>query len=58
MKQDSMVTEYRGVLLRASVAEARERRYRAQGRDCFLFNLGPTHPRAGSGNCLRKRKIR
>jgi hypothetical protein len=43
MKQDSMVTEYRGVLLRASVAEARERRYRAQGRDCFLFNLDDQH---------------
>ena len=29
--------------MRASVAEARERRYRAQGRDCYLFNLDDAH---------------
>ena len=29
----------RGVLVRAVVAEAREGRYRAAGRDCYLFNL-------------------
>lgn len=28
-----------GVLVRAAVAEAREARYRAAGRDCYLFNL-------------------
>ena len=33
----------RGVLVRASVAEARERRYRQQGRDCYLFNLDDQH---------------
>ncbi|EFN53400.1 hypothetical protein CHLNCDRAFT_14389, partial [Chlorella variabilis] len=32
-----------GVLVRASVAEARERRYRQQGRDCYLFNLDDQH---------------
>jgi hypothetical protein len=31
------------VLVRASAAEAREARYRAQGRDCYLFNLDDAH---------------
>ena len=39
MRQDSMVTEFHGELLRRTVADARERRYRAEGRDCYLFNL-------------------
>jgi hypothetical protein len=33
----------RGVMVRASVAEARETRYRAAGRDCYLFNLDDQH---------------
>lgn len=43
MAQDSMVAEYRGVLVRASVAGPREARYRAAGRDCYLFNLDDLH---------------
>ncbi len=39
MAQDSMVIEYRGELVRRATADARERRYRALGRDCYLFNL-------------------
>ena len=39
MKQDSMVIEYRGERLRRTVADARERRYRAAGKDCYLFNV-------------------
>lgn len=31
------------MLVRASAAEAREARYRAQGRDCYLFNLDDAH---------------
>lgn len=33
----------RGVLVRASVAGPREARYRAAGRDCYLFNLDDLH---------------
>ena len=29
--------------MRSSVAEAREARYRAQARDCYLFNLDDQH---------------
>ena len=39
LPQDSMVLEYRGELVRRATADARERRYRAAGRDCFLFNV-------------------
>ena len=39
MKQDTMVIEYRGERLRRTVADARERRYRAAGKDCYLFNV-------------------
>ena len=34
---------HRGELVRSSVAEAREARYRAQARDCYLFNLDDQH---------------
>ncbi|KAK9827616.1 hypothetical protein WJX81_006673 [Elliptochloris bilobata] len=39
LAQDSMVIEYRGELVRRATADARERRYRAAGRDCYLFNV-------------------
>lgn len=39
MKQDTMVIEYRGERLRRTVADVRERRYRAAGKDCYLFNV-------------------
>ncbi|KAK9830484.1 hypothetical protein WJX72_011976 [[Myrmecia] bisecta] len=39
MKQDSMIIEYRGDLVRRTCADTRERRYRAMGKDCYLFNV-------------------
>lgn len=39
LAQDSMVIEFRGELMRRATADARERRYRAAGRDCYLFNV-------------------
>ena len=39
MAQDSMVAEYRGERLRKAVADRRERLYRAQGKDCYLFGV-------------------
>ena len=39
MKQDSMIIEYRGELLRRSMADAREKHYRATQMDCYLFNV-------------------
>ena len=34
-----MVIEYRGERVRRTVADARERRYRAAGMDCYLFTV-------------------
>jgi len=39
LKQDSMVIEYRGDLLRRTAADAREKRYQAAGKDCYLFTV-------------------
>lgn len=39
MPQDSMVVEFRGEMVRRSVADMREARYRAEGTDCYSFNL-------------------
>jgi hypothetical protein len=39
MRQDTMVVEFRGELLRRSAAETREAKYLAQGADCYIFNL-------------------
>ena len=39
MKQDSMIIEYRGESLRRSMADAREKAYRAKDMDCYLFNI-------------------
>lgn len=39
MRQDTMVVEFRGELLRRSAAEMRQAKYLAQGADCYIFNL-------------------
>lgn len=39
MKADSMVAEYRGELVRPTVANVKEKRYRAAGMDCYLFAI-------------------
>lgn len=39
MKADSMVIEYRGDVLRRTAADAREKRYQAAGKDCYLFTV-------------------
>ena len=39
LRQDSMVVEFRGELLRRSVADAREAHYLSAGVDCYIFNL-------------------
>jgi SET domain-containing protein len=39
MKQDTMVAEYRGTILRPTVANAREKHYRSIGKDCYLFTV-------------------
>lgn len=39
IRQDTMVIEFRGQVVRRTVADAREKRYLAQGTDCYMFNL-------------------
>lgn len=39
IRQDTMVVEFRGELLRRTVADAREVRYVEEGADCYIFNL-------------------
>eukprot|EP00898_Chlorokybus_atmophyticus_P000465 jgi/Chlat1/1419/Chrsp12S00102 len=39
IQEGDMVIEYLGDLVRPSVADLRERRYREQGRDCYLFKV-------------------
>ena len=34
-----MIIEYRGESLRRSMADAREKAYRAKDMDCYLFNI-------------------
>ena len=39
IKQDTMVIEYRGDLVRACLADLRQAHYNRTGRDCYLFNV-------------------
>lgn len=39
MKQDSMVVEYRGDLLRPKMSDDRQKYYNRVGKDCYLFNV-------------------
>jgi hypothetical protein len=39
MKQDSMVVEYRGDLLRPKMSDDRQKLYNRIAKDCYLFNV-------------------
>ncbi|KAI5075023.1 hypothetical protein GOP47_0010984 [Adiantum capillus-veneris] len=39
IQEGEMVVEYRGEIVRRSVADIRERRYKQQGKDCYLFKV-------------------
>ncbi|MCO5561749.1 hypothetical protein L7F22_015372 [Adiantum nelumboides] len=39
IQEGEMVVEYKGEIVRRSVADIRERRYKQQGKDCYLFKV-------------------
>ncbi|CAN4086020.1 unnamed protein product [Withania somnifera] len=39
LQEGEMVAEYVGEMIRGSVADPRERRYRSQGKDCYFFRI-------------------
>lgn len=43
LKKDAMVIEYRGEVVGPAVADIREKMYKQQGKDCYLFHINEDH---------------